>query len=166
MKKVVWFILLAVCFFIGACKKEKAEKLCKLEIVEEKTSTLIATIEFMTQEDVTEFFGEEEEGTELEIAGEEETYEIETKIEQAELIPEYEIIVYQEKTKELLSLEDDEDYEKIMEYFTYEKSDIVKEIIETDMVKNMKLAKKFSNHYFHGTEKFFENLSKAIKKIP
>lgn len=163
MKKLVWFILLALCFLFIGCRQEEPEKLCKMEIVEEETSTLIRTVEFMTQADVAEFLDEEEGQTDMEITGEEEIHEIETRIEQDELIPEYKIIIYQEKTKTLLSLEDNEEYEKIMEYFTYQQSDIVKGIIGNDAVKNMELAEEFRSYYFHGTEKFFENLWKAVE---
>lgn len=166
MKKLIWFILLVLCFLLIGCgQEEEVEKLCKLEIMDEETSTIIRTIEFMTQSDVAEFFDEEEwETGDVEIIEEEETHEIETKIEQSELIPEYRIIVYQEKTKTLFSLDDNEEYEKIMEYLTYQESDIVKETIETDAVKNMKLPGAFSSYYFHGTEKFFENLWRAVSK--
>ncbi len=166
MKKLIWFILLALCFLLIGCDRdEEVEKLCKLEIIEEETSTIIRTIEFMTQSDVAGFFDEEEGEIESEkIIGEEEVHEIEERIEQSELIPEYRIIVYQEKTKTLLSLDNNEEYEKIMEYLTYQESDIVKETIESDAVKNMKLLESFNSYYFHGTEKFFENLWKAVSK--
>lgn len=166
MKKLIWFILLALCFLLIGCDRdEEVEKLCKLEIIEEETSTIIRSIEFMTQSDVAGFFDEEEGETESErIIGEEEVHEIEERIEQSELIPEYRIIVYQEKTKTLLSLDNNEEYEKIMEYLTYQESDIVKETIESDAVKNMKLLETFNSYYFHGTEKFFENLWKAVSK--
>lgn len=163
MKKIIWFVLLVLCFlFIGCEREEEMEKLCKIEIVEEDTSTIVKVMEFMTQADVVAFLDEDEWGTQIEEnMSEEEIHEIETKVEQSELIPEYRIILYQEKTKTLISLDNNEEYEKIMEYITYQDSKLVKAIVGSDAIKNMELPDEFRSYYFEGTEKFFENLWEA-----
>lgn len=163
MKKIVWFVLLVLCFlFIGCEREEEMEKLCKIEIVEENTSTIVKVMEFMTQADVVTFLDEDEWGTQIEEnMPEEEIHEIETKVEQSELIPEYRIILYQEKTKTLISLDNNEEYEKIMEYITYQDSKLVKAIVGNDAIKSMELPDELHSYYFEGTEKFFENLWEA-----
>jgi len=164
MKKIIWFVLLTLCFLLIGCEREEEiEKLCKIEIVKEDTSEIIKVMDFMTQGDVADFFDEDEWGMQIEDnMGAEEIHEIETKVEQSELIPEYKIILYQEKTKTLISLDNDEEYEEILEYVTYQDSKLVKEIIRSDEVKNMELPDEFFSYYFEGTEVFFENLRKAV----
>ncbi len=166
MKKRVWFVLLTLCFLLIGCEREEElEKLCRIEIIEEDTSTIIKVMDFMTQMDVSDFLDEDEWGIQTEgNMSEEEIHEIETQVEQSELIPEYRIILYQEKTKTLISLDNDEEYEKIMEYITYEDSEVVKAIVESDARKNMGLSDEFFSYYFEGTEEFFENLQEVVSK--
>lgn len=166
MKKIIWFVLVTLCFLLSGCEREEEiEKLCKIEIVREDTSVIIKMMDFMTQGDVADFLDEEEWGMQVEDSmSEEEVHEIETKVEQAELIPEYRIILYQEKTKTLVSLNNNQEYEKILEYVTYQDSELVKVIIESDTIKNMELSDEFRSYYFKGTEKFFENLREAVSE--
>lgn len=166
MKKIIWFVLLTLCFLLIGCQREEAvEKLCKIEIKKEDTSTIIKVMDFMTQGDVADFLDEDEWGMQIEDnMSEEEVHEIETKVEQSELIPEYRIILYQEKTKTLISLDNNEEYEKIMEYITYQDSELVKVTVGSDAIKNMELPDELFSYYFEGTEGFFENLWEAVSE--
>lgn len=139
-------ILLIVCFLIGC--ENKTEKMCRIEIRAEN-STDIITLEQQSQADVDVFF-DEDKWTEYENFDE-------------KLISEYVIELYQEKTHTRVQSDKENTYEKIMEYTTYEDSDIVKVVICKDVIKSGSVSEGDLTFYYKGSEQFFSALNNVLK---
>lgn len=151
MKKILLSCVLTVILsvLLTGCTKEDAvgEKLCRIEISNAAEHSSIAVLEQQRQADVSEFFDENNWTKTAENGG--------------ELIPKYVISLYQEKTPTIIKQENDEPYEKIIEYVTYENSETVKVSIGGDLVNGV-VSDEFISGYYVGSEKFFSALNKAM----
>lgn len=147
MKKIHFLILLLITCFLAGCGNEP-EKLCRIKIQSED-STSVVILDQQSQAEITNFF-DEDNWTECENFNE-------------KLIPKYIIELEQEKTPTRFQSKKDTDYEKIMEYTTYEDSDIVKVVISKDTVKGSSLSKEDLIFYYMASENFFSSLKKMIE---
>ncbi len=150
MKKI---LLLLVSAFImplslTGCDKGKqvSEKLCRIEIAKADGQQNTTVLEQLKQSEVSEFFDENN--------------WTETPETNSKLVPQYTISLYQEKTPTVIKSEDNEPYEKIMEYVTFENSEIVRVSISGDLA-NSSISEKYLSAYYVGSEKFFSALEKA-----
>lgn len=151
MKKILLLCGLVVIIsllFNGCTNNNKGEKLCRIEISGAAKQNNIAVLEQLKQSDISEFFDENNWTEAVKIS--------------SELIPQYTISLYQEKTKAVIKSKNDEQYEKIMEYITYENSDIVKVTIGGDVI-NSSVSNKYLSEYYIASEEFFSALDNALK---
>lgn len=123
------------------------EKLCRIQI-RDGNGTELAVLEDLTQED-TEAFMDTDNWTECESFDE-------------TLKPQYIITLYQEKTPTVIPLGEDT-YEQILEYTTYENSDVIKTAVGEDTIKSGMLPEQYLTFYYAGSEKFFLSLYDAVK---
>lgn len=148
MRKLLCCLLLGSCLFLIGCGSQQ-EKKCRIEIVSAETLDVIKTLEEMEQKELE---------TLLDMEHWEETAEPDET-----LMPEYEIIVYQEKTPTTISAGDTEDnYEKIAAYVTYENSRLVKEVIDGDVIKSGKIPEDLLTVYYETSETFTEHFEKMV----
>ena len=152
MKKILLLCVLTVILsvLLTGCTKENqvGEKLCRIEISNAAEHSIVAVLEQQRQADVSDFFDENN--------------LTETAENNGELIPKYVISLYQEKTPTVIKQENDEPYEKIMEYVTYENSETVKVSIGGDLINDV-VSNEFLSGYYVGSEKFFSALNNAMK---
>lgn len=149
MKKFTLMSIVMLCFLFTACKNEADyEKMCRIEIISEEEPSIIKIIGGLTQAETADFFDEDE--------------WTEAAENKDELLPEYRIILYQEKTKTLIKLENSEDYEKIAEYVTYEDSACVKQSLGSELIRGKVVSDDMLTFYYNGTDKFFKNLQEAV----
>ncbi|MDD6057029.1 MAG: hypothetical protein PUB98_02020 [Clostridiales bacterium] len=141
-------ILLIVCLLTGC--GNKTEKMCRIEIRNEN-STEVITLEQQSWADVYDFFDfDVDEWTEYENFDE-------------ELVSEYVIELYQEKTHTRVQFDKENTYEKIMEYTTYKDSDMVKVVISKDAIKSGSVSEEYLTFYYKGSEQFFSALNNVLK---
>lgn len=148
MKNAFGIILLSMLCFLTGCGSE-TEKMCRIEI-QGADNTYVAALDQQTQADVDSFF-DEDQWIECEDVGE-------------NLVPEYVISLYQEKTHTLISTEKEDTYEKIMEYTIYKDSDIVKMTVSQDAIKSGLIAEEDLTMYCMGSEKFFTSINNVVKQ--
>lgn len=147
MKKILLSCLLTVVLsvMLAGCKEDTVgEKLCRIEISNALEHGRVAVLEQQSQSDVSAFFDENNWMEVTENSG--------------ELTPQYVISLYQEKTPTVIKSENDEPYEKIMEYTTYENSETVKVSIGDSAVNGV-VSEEFLSGYYIGSDKFFSALS-------
>ncbi|MDE6131818.1 MAG: hypothetical protein K2G04_00370 [Oscillospiraceae bacterium] len=148
MKKILLSCLLTAILsvLLAGCAKEDTvgEKLCRIEVSDALEHSRVAVLEQQSQSDVSAFF-DENNWTEI----------TENSVD---LTPKYVISLYQEKTPTVIKSKNDEPYEKIMEYTTYENSETVKVSIGGDVVNNA-ISDEFLSGYYIGSDKFFSALS-------
>jgi hypothetical protein len=135
-----------VCLLAGC--GSKSEKMCRIEI-QNQNGQEIVSLEQQSQDDVSTFF-DEDEWTECDNFDE-------------KLVPKYVIELYQEKTSTKVQTDNKENYEKIMEYTTYEESDVVKVVICKDVIKSDLVSEADLAVYYNGSEKFFYALNNALE---
>lgn len=145
MKNAFGPILLLMLCLLPGCGNE-TEKLCRIE-VQSADNTYAAALERQTQADVDNFFDEE--------------HWIECGDVGENLVPEYVISLYQEKTHTLIQVENT--YEKIMEYTIYKDSDIVKTTISQDIIKSGLISEEDLTMYYIGSENFFTSINNVVK---
>lgn len=148
MRKIVslFSILALVCIVITGCNKQVDEKLCRIEIAD-SNHNIVAKLENQSQSDVTGFFDESDWK--------------ETNISTDNLIPEYIISVYQEKTKTVIQTENAGEYEKIMEYVTFENTDVIKVSIGGDVVGDI-VSDDILDEYYTASSDFFSKIKAAV----
>lgn len=148
MKKIISLFGILVLIFIAitGCSKQANEKLCRIEIAD-SNNNIVAKLENQSQTDVTEFFDE--------------SNWTETNISADHLVTEYVISVYQEKTKTVIKTENDGEYEKIMEYVTFENSDIVKVLVGGDVVEGI-VSDELLEEYYVASIDFFSKINNAV----
>lgn len=148
MKKILFSCLLTLIssvMFAGCTKEDTVgEKLCRIEISDALEYSRVAVLDQQSQADVSEFFDEDNWTEAAENSG--------------SSTPQYVIALYQEKTPTVIKSENDEPYEKIMEYTTYENSEKVKVSISGDAVNDI-VSDEFLSGYYIGSDKFFSALS-------
>lgn len=148
MKKIVaiFSIVLLIFIVMAGCSNKVDEKMCKIEICD-SNNNIVAKLENQSQVDVAEFFNEENWTA--------------SNNSTDSLIAEYVISVYQEKTKTVIKAENNDGYEKIMEYVTFENSDIVKVSIGGDVVGNI-VPDDVLDEYYIASSDFFSKTEKLI----
>lgn len=148
MKKNLLLLIFSLIFAVlltGCANENKvAEKLCRIEVSDALNHSSVAVLEQQHQADVSELFDENN--------------WIEAAENSGDLPPQYVITLYQEKTPIAVKSENDEPYEKIMEYTTYENSKTVKVSIVGDIVSGA-VSDEFLSGYYIGSDKFFSALS-------
>lgn len=148
MKRILFSCLLTLVLSVmfAGCTKEDTVggKLCRIEISDALEYSRVAVLDRQSQADVSEFFDEDNWTEAAENSG--------------NLTPQYVISLYQEKTPAVIKSENDEPYEKIMEYTTYENSEKVKVSISGDAVNDI-VSDEFLSGYYIGSDKFFSALS-------
>lgn len=140
---VILSLLLTGC----ANNAQVSEKLCRIEIANAEKQNDVTVLESQRQSDVSEFFDENNWTEAAETSG--------------TLTPQYVILLYQKKTPTVIKSENDEPYEKIMEYTTYENSETVKVSVSGDLV-NGTISDEFLSGYYVGSEKFLSALQNAL----
>lgn len=150
MKKMLFLCVFAVVLsvLLTGCDNKKGEKLCRIEISDAAGHSQVAVLEQQSQSDITEFFDEDNWA--------------DSSVPSGDTVPQYIITLYQEKTPTVIKRENDEPYEKIMEYVTYENSKTVKAAIGGDVVQG-NVSEDFLSAYYLGSDKFFSALSNALK---
>lgn len=147
MKKTVSLLLIAALFIIAVtgCSKAADEKMCKIEIAD-ADKNVIAVLENQSQADIMLFFDESK---------------WQDSQENAEnLSIKFVISVYQEKTETVIKTGSDE-YEKIMEYTTFENSDMVKVFVGGDVVGDI-ISDDLLNEYYIASSDFFEKINNTV----
>lgn len=148
MKKNLLLLIFSLIFavLLTGCTKEDTvgEKLCRIEISDALDHSSVAVLDRQSQADVSELFDENN--------------WIEAAENSGSSTPQYVIALYQEKTPTAVKSENDEPYEKIMEYTTYENSEKVKVSISGDAVNDI-VSDEFLSGYYIGSDKFFSALS-------
>ena len=108
MKKNLLLLIFSLIFavLLTGCTKEDTvgEKLCRIEISDALDHSSVAVLDRQSQADVSELFDENN--------------WIEAAENSGSSTPQYVIALYQEKTPTAVKSENDEPYEKIMEYTT------------------------------------------------
>lgn len=150
MKRIVSLlgVLVLVLIAITGCSKAVDEKLCRIEI-SDSNYNIITVLENQSQSDVSKFFDE--------------SNWKETENSTDNLVSEYVITVYQEKTETVIKADDNDEYIKIMEYVTFENSDIVKVLVGGDVVKGI-VSDKFLEEYYIASSDFFLEINNAVSK--
>ncbi|MEZ3453755.1 MAG: hypothetical protein K1W17_05235 [Oscillospiraceae bacterium] len=149
MKKALFLCVVAVILsaLLTSCGSQKGKKLCSIEVSDAAEHIRVAVLVQQDQSDITGFFDEEN--------------WTETAEPEIEAVPQYIITLYQEKTPSVIKQENDEAYEKIMEYVTYENSKTIKISVNQDLVHSA-VSDEFLSVYCVGSEKFFSNLSDLL----
>lgn len=169
--RVLSAVLMAGVLLTGCGRKSDSEKMCRMEIISEEEQTVIKSIYDMTQDEVAAFLDIDHEldisGFSLDIPGFDiAKYESsDNYVPEGELVPEYRIILYQEKTETLVKSGDSDEYGKIMEYVTYRDSDVIKMIICSDEIESVEFPEELLTVYFDGTDKFFSNLQEVLNSV-
>ncbi|MDE5859817.1 MAG: hypothetical protein K2H23_05465 [Oscillospiraceae bacterium] len=150
MKKAYFLLVFALilALLLTGCTKEDqiGEKLCRIEIANATEQSDVSVLENQKQSDVTVFFDE--------------SNWTETTKTVNDLTPQYVISLYQEKTPTVIKSENGDPYIKIMEYVTFENSNIVKVSISGGVVNNT-LTEEYLSEYYVGSEKFFSALTEV-----
>lgn len=147
IKRIYLLVILLIACLLTGCGN-KTEKMCRIEIRNENGADVI-TLEQQSQTAVGDFF-DEDEWTECENLDE-------------NLVPEYVIELYQEKTSTRVKTDKANSYEKIMEYTTYTDTDIVKVAISKDIIKSGGVSEENLTFYYKGSEHFFSALNNILK---
>lgn len=149
MKKLLSFALLAVlALSLAGCRvSEDAVKLCRIEITDLTGTHDPVTLAELSQKEVNTFLGAEDwENTETDAP--------------AGLTPQYRIEVYQDPTKTATQLEDTRPL-KILEYVTYQDTDVVKCTVGGDILPE-EIVEGFLEQYSVAPPTFFASLNAAM----
>ncbi len=151
MKKLISLFGIIVLIFAAmtGCSKAEHLKLCRIEIAD-KNQNVAAVLENQSQADVSALL--DESGWE----------EIDKPTDK--LVTEYVISVYQARTKTVVGTDNDE-YIKIMEYETFEDSDIVKVSIGGDLVNSPvsgELLDEYLENYYIASSDFFSKINNVV----
>ena len=148
MKKIISFLAILILVFIAmaGCGKTVDEKLCRIEIADSNYN-VITVLEKQSQLDVSKFFNESDWK--------------ETEKATDNLVSKYVITVYQEKTETVIKADSNDEYIKIMEYVTFENSDIVKVLVSGDIVKGI-VSDEFLEEYYIASSDFFSEINNAV----
>ena len=158
MKRVYLFLLFIVICTLTSCglrveaNEDKLEKLYRIEI-QDADGTNIVTLDEQSNKEMVHFFDDEDGKWNTALSYSDEG-----------LTPQYIINVYQEKTPTVIRTEDADAYEKILKYMTYEDSDIVKVVVDDNMIHGVTygIAEDALTFYYKGTEDFYSTLNNAI----
>lgn len=152
MKKLIslfGIMIISIIMMIG-CSRAENLKLCRIEIAD-KNQNIVAVLENQSQLDVSVLFDESD------------WKEIEKPTEK--LAAEYMVSVYQERTKTVIKNESDDEYIKIMEYVTFENSEVVKLSIGRDLVNgsaSMELLDEYLEDYYLASSDFFSKINNIV----
>lgn len=152
MKKLIslfGIMIISIIMMIG-CSRAENSKLCRIEIAD-KNQNIVAVLENQSQSDVSVLFDETD------------WKEIEKPTEK--LAAEYVVSVYQERTKTVIKNESDDEYIKIMEYVTFENSEVVKVSIGGDLVNgsaSKELLDEYLEDYYLASSDFFSKINNII----
>lgn len=150
MKRVtICAVLLVLLLSLAGCGASVTggEKLCRIEIEDLSGVLDTAVVKDLSQEEVVEFFHDDN-------WGRTENVDPET------LTPRYAVAVYQDATKTVLG-DDDSEPLKIMEYVTYEDTDVVKCIIGEAFLPQ-EIVENYLEHYSVAPAEFFATLDRLI----
>lgn len=158
MKKVYLLLLfITICTLTGCglrieAKEDKDEKRYRIEI-QDADGTNIVALEELSNDKMFDFFDDDGGNWNTEIAYSDEG-----------LTPQYVINVYQEKTLTVIPAEEADAYEKVLIYTTYENSDLVKVVVDDNVLHGVTygVSKDALTFYYKGTELFFSTLHDAI----
>jgi len=151
---------LLVCSLLTGCgNQDDHEKMCRLEIISTDDLAVIKTLDNITQEEAAAFLDVDHDMDidKVDMAG---INVSNNEMTDAGLIPEYRIVLYQEKTKTMIKSNDE--YGEILEFITYKDSDCVRMNISVDAGEDIEVPDDFISVYYEGTDVFFDNLNKAI----
>lgn len=155
MRKILFVVLIGVALIFTGCgtnpsleQKEEASKLCKIEVLSSQDDTLLTTID---EQEIVETLMHSDKWEVIEELPE-------------ELIPEYKLIVYQEKT--LLQGQDpdkEREYEIIERITTYQNTSYVEESISSEVIKNMKVPDIFLTQYYIVPDEMSSDLQSTLQ---
>ena len=150
MKKIIGVLLIFTFLLMGCSYNEPQEKKqCKIELYSAQDNKLLQTID--NQDTVNKLLNTSD-------------WEVLENISD-NLIPEYIMLVYQEKT--LLHGQDpneEKDYELIEKLITYQNSSYIKEIISSAVIKNMIIPENTLTFYYVIPDDIQEDLHELILK--
>lgn len=148
MKKLVsLFGIVAISIIvITGCSRAENLKLCRIEIAD-KNQNMVAVLENQSQADVSDLLDE---------IGWKEIEKPTDKLEK-----EYIVSVYQRRTKTVIKTDNDDEYIKIMEYVTFENSDVVKVSIGEDLVIGSS-ANEYLEDYYIASSDFFSKINNVV----
>ena len=153
MKKIIGVLLIFTFLLMGCSynepqeKQENKKKQCKIELYSAQDNKLLQTID--NQDTVNKLLNTSD-------------WEI-LEIISDNLIPEYIMLVYQEKT--LLhgqNPNEERDYELIATLITYQNSSYIKEIISSAVIKNMIIPENALTFYYVMPDDIQEDLRELI----
>lgn len=153
MKKNMVAVIVFILFLTGCSfnahqdSNEDMKKQSKIEIYSVQDETLLKTID---EQDMVDALLE--------------TYNWEeTKVVSDDLVPEYKLLVYQEKTL-LLGQDPDEkrDYELIETIITFQNSPYIKEIISSDVIKGVIIPENVMTFYYIMPDATIEELHELL----
>jgi len=151
MKRVIAVLLAALLLSLAGCAgpDEEAAKLCRIEITDLTGEHAPAVLEDLSQEEAGAFLFEGDWD--------------QTEPAPAEgLTPRYVVSVYQDATRTVLG-ENDGELLKILEYVTYEDTDLVKCTVGADFLPE-KLVEGFLEVYDTAPPEFFAALNEALSE--
>lgn len=154
MKKLIGIFGILILLFtaLTGCSKAEQLKLCRIEIAD-KNQNVLTILENQSQSDINELFNEDS-WTAIEKPND-------------KLASEYVISVYQEKTKTVIETDSDNEYIKIMEYVTFENSEIVKVSIGKDLINGPasdKLLDECLEDYYIASSDFFSKIHNLVSE--
>lgn len=150
MKKLSVFVLLAALVLgLAGCGVSDGEplKLCRVEITDLSGQREPVTLEGLSREELNGFLCAEDwgDGEAAAPAGQ---------------APAYRVEVYQDPTKTATQLEDTQPL-KILEYVTYEGTDVVKCVVGGEILPQ-EIVEEFLEHYTVAPRGFFDALEQAL----
>ena len=155
MKKLGCTLFIAGLMFATACganpsadeQIEAATKQCKIEVFSAQDDSLLTTID--DEDAVSQFTIKDQ-------------WEMVDDLPD-DLVPQYQLIVYQQKT--LLAGEDpdkEREYEAIEYLTTYQDTSYIEEQISPDVVKNIKVPQEFLTQYYLAPDETIGNLEQLL----
>lgn len=153
MKKNMVAVIVFILFLTGCSfnahqdSNEDMKKQSKIEIYSVQDETLLKTIDDQdTVNDLLETYNWEE-----------------TEVVSDDLVPEYKLLVYQEKTL-LLGQDPDEkrDYELIETIITFQNSPYIKEVISSDVIKGAIIPENVMTFYYIMPDATIEELHELL----
>lgn len=154
MKKIIIVFALILCLILTGCAvtDNPGGKLCQIEFISAETQEVVKTLESQSQKEALAVLQVDE-------------WETIEKPE-GELIPEYTIVVYQQKTPQLLSfLNDESEYIQILEFTTYKESNIIFQRIDTgDFVETSMLPELSISVYYQVSDDILEAIYEGLAR--
>lgn len=161
MRKIFLFLAIGIVLVFTGCstinpndtsspstQQEHTSKSCKIEVLSAQDDTLLKTID--DQDTISQFIQTDE------------WNEVDNLTQ--DLVPEFKLVIYQEKTH--LSGQDpnaEREYEIIMRITTFKDSSYVEESISTDVVKNIKIPEEFLKIYYKVPDDIMNELRQLLQ---